>query len=233
MISVIIPVYNSQDTLNRCLDSILDTDYEDYEIILVNDGSTDNSAKCIEEYVMANSRIRLINQKNSGPSVARNVGIESALGDIITFIDSDDYVENNYLKSIDEKFKESGADVVFFGFSRVNEDGEILSIHHLPDMIGTYYDILVSLSSCDMFGYTWIKAIKRALISEHRFDERISLYEDEVFTCGVLSKPCKISFMNELLYNYVRGSESLSTKVHQTYYENCDLVYIHWKQLLK
>lgn len=233
MISVIIPVYNAQDSLKRCLDSIINTSFEDYEIILVNDGSTDNSVKLIEEYREYNSKIKLINQKNSGPSTARNVGIECAQGDVITFVDSDDYVGNNYLESIDKAFKESGADIVFFGFARVNSAGEVLSSHYLTEITGSYYDVLIDLSGRDMFGYTCIKAMKRALISEHRFDEKINLYEDEVFTCNLLDTPCKVSFLNELLYNYVRGSESLSTKVHQTYYENCELVYKQWKKLLR
>ena len=100
LISVIIPVYNAEQTIRRCLDSMLDSEYEEYEILLIDDGSTDNSVSILLEYARKNNRIKVYQQINSGPSVARNKGITLSSGEIIAFVDSDDYVESDYLSLI-------------------------------------------------------------------------------------------------------------------------------------
>lgn len=93
-ISVIIPVYNAEKTIRRCLESIMSSEYEEYEVVVVDDGSTDNSASILFEYANRDRRVKIINQPNSGPSIARNKGLELAEGEIIAFVDSDDYVRN-------------------------------------------------------------------------------------------------------------------------------------------
>ena len=100
-ISVIIPVYNAEKTIRRCLESIMSSEYEEYEVIVVDDGSTDNSASILFEYANRDRRVKIINQPNSGPSIARNKGLELAEGEIIAFVDSDDYVRNDYLDQLE------------------------------------------------------------------------------------------------------------------------------------
>ena len=104
-ISVIIPVYNAEKTIRRCLESIMSSEYEEYEVIVVDDGSTDNSASILFEYVNRDRRVKIINQPNSGPSIARNKGLELAEGEIIAFVDSDDYVRNDYLDQLEKVFR--------------------------------------------------------------------------------------------------------------------------------
>ena len=89
-ISVIIPVYNAEKTIRRCLESIMSSEYEEYEVVVVDDGSTDNSASILFEYANRDRRVKIINQPNSGPAIARNKGLELAEGEIIAFVDSDD-----------------------------------------------------------------------------------------------------------------------------------------------
>lgn len=185
--SVIIPAYNAEKTISRCLQSITASSYEAIEVIVVNDGSTDSTAEMVEEFIKSDKRVMLFSQSNAGPSTARNNGMEYVSGDVITFVDSDDYVEPDYFDELSSAFSESNADVVFFEFNRVNEIGSIISRHHLPqEFLSTkYYDNLMHLSQADMFGYTWIKAFKCTVLERKRFDTNMCLFEDEVFTCMV------------------------------------------------
>ena len=118
-ISVIIPVYNVEQYLSKCLESIINQTLQDIEIICINDGSTDNSLQILEEYAQKDSRMIVINQENQGVGVARNKGLEIARGDYIWFVDSDDYVERNGLDYVYEKSKENNADIVCFGVNNI------------------------------------------------------------------------------------------------------------------
>lgn len=231
-ISVIIPVYNAEKTLRRCLDSIMSSEYEDYEVIVINDGSTDNSASILGEYASQDQRIRIINQTNAGPSVARNKGLSMAAGEIIAFIDSDDYVRGDYLDQLAKAFDEQGADVVFFEFHRVEPDGSEESVHHLPKFKTEYYQNLIHLSEADMFGYTWIKAFRKEIAQKINFDADINLFEDELFTCKLMEKPVNLYFLNEAIYYYVRAEGTLTQRTHEDYSQLCDRVFLAWRKLL-
>ena len=231
-ISVIIPVYNAEKTIRRCLESIMSSKYEEYEVIVVDDGSTDNSASILLEYANRDRRIKIINQTNSGPSIARNKGLELAEGEIIAFVDSDDYVRNDYLDQLEKVFREQRADVVFFEFHSVTPDGTELSTHHLPEIQTEYYQNLFALSEADMFGYTWIKAFCREVSRDVYFDAEVNLFEDELFTCRLLEEPVKLYFLNEAIYYYVRADGTLTQRMHDNYCQLCDKVFLAWKKLL-
>lgn len=231
-ISIIIPVYNAEKTIRRCLESILTSKYEDYEVILIDDGSTDNSAAIISDYVSKDRRLKMITQLNAGPSSARNKGLELAKGDIIAFVDSDDYVRSDYLEQLSRAFEEKKADVVFFEFHRVTSDGVELSAHELPDIQPEYYKNLIALSEAEMFGYTWIKALRKEISRKVRFDEDMNLFEDEIFTCELLEEPVKLFYLKEAIYFYVRADGSLAQRTHENYCQLCDRVYRSWKKLL-
>ncbi|MGN1157485.1 MAG: glycosyltransferase family 2 protein, partial [Agathobacter sp.] len=225
-ISVIIPVYNAEKTIRRCLESIMSSKYEDYEVIVVDDGSTDNSAAILFEYANRDHRVKIINQPNSGPSIARNKGLELAEGEIIAFVDSDDYVRNDYLEQLEKAFREHRADVVFFEYHRVMHDGTELSTHYLPEIQTEYYQSLIALSEVDMFGYTWVKAFRRELSREVCFDAEVNLFEDELFTCRLLEKPVKLYFLNDAIYYYVRTNGTLAQRTHEDYCKLCDRVFL-------
>ena len=114
--SIIIPAYNAENSIQKSIDSILNQTYNNYEIIVVNDGSTDNTINLIEK----NSKIKIINQKNLGVSSARNTGIENAKGDFIAFIDADDYIEKNYLEEFNNIIEKYNPDLIICGINESN-----------------------------------------------------------------------------------------------------------------
>ena len=111
LVSIIVPVYKVEKYLNKCVDSILDQSYQNIEVILVDDGSPDNSGKLCDEYV-TNQRVKVIHQKNMGLSGARNTGIENSTGDYLMFIDSDDYIDKDMVKYLVKKSFETNTDIV-------------------------------------------------------------------------------------------------------------------------
>lgn len=116
--SIIIPVYNGEKFLNRCILSVLNQNYDNYEVIFVNDGSTDNSAKLCDDWSQKDSRIKVVHQKNAGLPRAREVGVINANGEYIMFIDVDDWIANGTLQDVYETARKTHADVIFDGFVR-------------------------------------------------------------------------------------------------------------------
>lgn len=233
MISVIVPMYNAESTVKKCLGSLIESSAGiEHEIIAVDDGSVDATAEIVENIVSDVPSLRLYRQSNRGVSVARNFGVEQAHGEIIAFVDSDDYVKKQYFSMIESVFRNTDADVVFFAFERVNEKGELISVHSLPTPTGDFCKDIISLSTNDTFGYTWVKAFRKDIIGEVRFNEDISIFEDEMFTCDVMLKHPKLAFVNEPVYCYVRGANSLSLRTHQYYSKACNSVFVKWRELV-
>lgn len=232
--SVIVPAYNTQKTIYRCLDSLLSDALSTIEVIVVNDGSTDGTAQILAEYAARDDRIRILTQENSGVSSARNVVMRAATGNIISFVDSDDFVSPRYFSALEAAFRQSDADVVFFQFARVNNAGSVISQHALPEESADYWECLKALSSADIFGYTWVKAWRRSVLKGVFYNKRITLFEDEVFTVSALKKPVKLFYLREQLYNYVcTDLSTLSRNVQPNYQHFCDLAYCAWKNLLR
>lgn len=231
--SMIVPVYDAEKTLHKCLDSLLAQTYTDFEVHMVENGSGDSSRSICREYAKNDSRFILhTSDVNCGPSGARNEGLDHAQGTYVAFLDSDDYVEPDYLEMLHRSFE--GADVVFFGYHQVSTDGRPLG-DHIPTVKkdSNYYETLLQLSRQDMFGYTWIKAFRREIIGEHRFSRELSLLEDEVFACEVLAKPCRIAVVPKAILNYVTGNAgSLIGRTHPDYCRKADAAYTAWKLLL-
>ena len=127
LVTVVVPVYNVEKYLDRCVNSIVNQTYRNLEIILVDDGSPDNCPAMCDEWAKKDSRIRVIHKQNEGQGVARNVGIENATGDYIYFMDSDDYIDLTTIEKACDLAKQHNADVVCFGLLCVNSSGEIVS----------------------------------------------------------------------------------------------------------
>lgn len=131
LVSVIVPVYNAEHFIEKCIHSILNQSYKNIELILVNDGSTDNSVKICDSFAKIDNRIKLIHQANSGPSVARNNGIYNAKGKYIQFIDADDYIEENMIETLVNEM-EKGLDIVICGYKRIfKEENKITSTKNI------------------------------------------------------------------------------------------------------
>ena len=124
LISVIVPIYNVEKYINRCIDSIIEQTYTNLEIILVDDGSTDNSGSICDEYAKKDNRIKVIHKENGGVSSARNVGLDTAIGQYITFVDSDDYIEKKYCEILLKTLKKQKADCVACGYNRIYKNKE-------------------------------------------------------------------------------------------------------------
>jgi len=214
-ISVIIPIYNSEKYLAKCIESILSQTFKNFELILINDGSKDNSLDICNKYKNRDKRISIINSVNKGVSNARNLGIEKSKGEWIIFCDSDDWVENTWLESY-VKYFNSGVDIIFQGYILENESGEIISIiKHNTNNLNSTISKIIYLEQSDMIGYSWIKIFKRELIISYniRFDVSISHSEDLIFTLDYLSKStCNIAIAPMTNYHYVRHSGSLISK---------------------
>lgn len=232
--SIIIPVYNAEQTISRCLNSIIRQTLVNFEVLIIDDGSVDNSNEICSHYVKNDERFKLLNQKNSGPSIARNRGLDSAKGNYIVFVDSDDFVEPNFLECIKEAFLSSKTEVLFMGYNCYSSQGELIK-QCIPNINSRdYFETIVMLSDNDMLGYTWIKSFTRKVIGNIRFPEKVNLFEDEIFTCQVLKKCTKINAVTKPLYNYILENENaLTSKVYQNYCELQDKVYAEWKKLFE
>ncbi|HFI0079179.1 SP_1767 family glycosyltransferase [Streptococcus suis] len=218
VVSVIVPVYNVKTYLARCLDSLLKQRYNNLELILVNDGSTDGSSFILEEYAQKDSRIRVIHQENAGVSAARNRGIEEATGTYITFIDSDDFVDENYIQHLYDAAIETGSDIAATNFSSFNEERQSFLFYHTKE---SYFQKVYSVQEWidlegDMknnmhlaFTFSPLKLFKRELFGDIRYPVG-RLREDDATIYKVYLKANQIHFINEGLYFYSQRPEGLS-----------------------
>lgn len=232
LFSIIVPVYNAEHTLPKCINSLLEQSIKDYEVILIDDGSNDSSSVLCNKYSRLYPFIKVIHQKNRGPSAARNAGIRLSAGDYICFVDSDDTVSTYYLDRIYSEIQKSGADIIFFGYRLYGFDSQ-LQQEQSYEFKGSGLPLLLELSEKNMFGYTWCKCIKRDLVKNTFFPEKINLFEDELFTIDAVSKAREITYIKEPIYNYYIGENTLSEKTHQDYCGLSDQVYCEWVRLLK
>ena len=200
-ISIIIPVYNSENTLRRCIDSVLNQTFTDFECLLIDDGSKDRSGEICDEYAQMDSRVRVFHKENGGVSSARNVGLDNARGEWITFCDSDDTVTGEWLQNAASIC--SGKELVVQGFYPSNPEGFNTSGKFekldLPVVQGLSY-----LYNCSAFGYVWNKMFLGRIISEHaiRFCSDLTFKEDEVFSLQYCVYISRIQFSDKQGYYY-------------------------------
>ena len=223
-VSIIIPVYNVEMYLPRCLDSILNQIYTEWEAILIDDCSPDKSGEICDEYAKKDARFKVIHcEKNGGASVARNRGLEVATGDYITFIDSDDYVTEKYLRTLVKDLENNDADISQCGFYHV-VNGEI---EENVKLIGaTVYPVDVYTGE-EAFGHCygdgdpsifnfllWNKLFKKELLDGIRFKEGLRC-EDAIFISETLLKAKKISRSDKRRYYYCRHDDSVMGKMEK------------------
>ena len=211
VISVIIPVYNAEEYLHRCLDSVISQTFHDIEIICINDGSTDNSLTILQEYADKDSRISIINQKNCGVSCARNRGLDNARGTFISFVDCDDAVEKNIYETILEEYSD-GMDAICFSAYEIDEYNS-KKINTNSTYFNVKYSGFVTLHDKDILNISvtvWNKLFLRKNIEKIslRFPESIC-YEDNAFTINYLSIYRNVFFIKKHLYYYFRHENSI------------------------
>lgn len=216
-LSIIVPVYNAAPYLHRCIDSIISQTFTDFELLLIDDGSSDDSGKICEEYASCWNNIRVFHQINSGPGVARNRGIENSRGEWITFVDADDSVTSEYLRVIVEKGM--NADLTFFSSDECFEEGSIISrvlqegtFKTVLEREEAIYKLKQNEESFEYFGYTWNKVFCSSIIKENhiRFVEGLSLCEDEIFTAEYCRYISSINTIPNRIYSYRRSLSGLT-----------------------
>lgn len=213
LISIIIPVYNVEKYLDKCLKSVINQVYENVEIILVDDGSTDASGKIADDYRGKDDRIIVFHIRNKGLSAARNMALDLAHGDYIMFVDSDDWVEPDFCRiALDTAIKQN-ADIVCFGYQQVNSNGEKLcqKATNNPRMIKSEEGIRELIIKNDViYNLAWNKIYDKNVLKSVRFPESQRSYEDQGFTYLAFHNAAKIYVDNHILYDYLQRDDSLS-----------------------
>ena len=219
-VSIIVPVYNADKFLSKCIDSILNQLFTDWELLLIDDGSTDGSWNIIEEYASKDERIKPYKKRNGGPGSARNFGLNKANGNWILFVDADDYIDKNYIVSLLPY--ENDVDLVVCGFKNVNREGKytISRLFNKPTPVNKNFVYYFK----DIYGYTnmymWCgpicKLFSRDIIKTNSiaFPTDTSFGEDSIFVATYLRYIRKIQFVESFFYNVVSNSNSITANIN-------------------
>ena len=213
-ISVIIIAYNIEEYIERCLKSVLMQSLSEIEIIIINDGSTDNTLKIINELVINDSRVKIINKKNSGIIEARKSGIEIASGEYILFVDGDDWLELNACDRLYEIATENNLDLIIYNAFWVYKDKKD-SYSIIKNKESIKLDPLKNLFLGKIIPAMWGKLIKREFLNKFNIDypNKISYGEDLATVSSLLINKPKIDILNECLYNYYQRENSITNMV--------------------
>lgn len=231
-ISVIVPVYNVEKYLRRCIDSIISQSYKNLQIILVDDGSTDNSGNICDDFATRDSRIVVIHKENGGLGFARNSGLDVATGKYVTFIDGDDSIESNHINNLYRNLQESGSDTCIGGHTRICKEkhmpkknvcsGKTYTGNEIKDeilvrMVGAKPDgsDYIEMSACMvLFSLSLIKENSIRFHSEREF-----ISEDLIFDFDYYPKAQRVTVCNDVGYNYYDNAGSLTTKYNPKRFE--------------
>ena len=221
-ISVIVPVYNAKKYLDSCIESILGQTYKNIQLILIDDGSTDGSSELCDDFARKDSRVTVFHQKNTGVSSARNVGIEHAEGEYITFVDADDELKKDALERAVCFIKSQNADVVIYGWDIIEketaEKNRLVESEIIYDNCeDVLYKILNNYSSCGG-GYPWNKLWKISSIAKEkkdfpRFKENLFFFEDLEWTVRMVLRTKRIATYPDALYQYYIHDNSVTRSV--------------------
>lgn len=222
LVSIIIPVYNVEKYINRCIDSVLQQSYKNIEVILVDDCSPDNCGKICDEYAEKDNRIKVIHKKNEGVSVARNVGIEIAIGEFIVFVDSDDYIVQDSIELLLLAQQKGDYDLVI-GSYKCSEQNTYIPLGLDCD----FTDREISENIVDIIEKTavftpWGKLYKVSHIKKNKISFRpgITFGEDVIFVMEYIKKVNSISCITKIVYNYNTSNEkNASCKYHDKFHE--------------
>ena len=222
-ISVIVPVYNAEAFLHRCIDSILSQTYTDFELLLIDDGSKDKSGEICDEYAQKDTRVRVFHKENGGVSSARNLGLDNAKGEWITFVDSDDWLPS---KSLDSLVKEKDIDFVISGFANKNR------IPIVPSCCGIHknkalQDFIVANYQNPFLAAPWAKLFRREMILSKglSFDLNLKVCEDAIFVSNYLLYINNVFVLDDICYVYEepdnfgeKYSSILAQDINSTFY---------------
>ena len=221
ILSIVVPIYKVEKYLHKCVDSLLQQDLspEEYEIILVDDGSPDRCGEICEEYAARYANVKVVHRENGGLSAARNSGMEAAKGKYVQFVDSDDYLEPNVLKTLVGKMDEDGLDILRFNYKNVNERYEVFEPNKVSKPFVDYRDEicdgLTFLTERLGFGcYAWQFVIRRELLENCHFKEGV-YFEDTEWAPRLLLKASRVTSTELMVYNYLMRQGSITQSVEE------------------
>ncbi|OZG64364.1 glycosyltransferase family 2 protein [Bifidobacterium eulemuris] len=224
-ISVIMPVFNAAYHLQKSIESILNQDYTNWELLLIDDGSTDTSAQICESYARADSRIIFFHKKNNGVSSARNLGLTKAQGDYISFVDPDDYISPSFLSSLYKAVESKKNCIGICNYNIVHTDGEkkryeLPPAYILRDEVISPTEALSEILKSDgeFCGHAWDKLFPRQIISQISFDEGIDCFEDLLFCVEAILNSSAICLTNRANYFYVQHDSSILNRKYSRKY---------------
>ena len=209
MVSVIIPIYNTQKYLKRCMDSVIEQTYQNIEIILIDDGSSDNSLEICKKYQENDKRVYIISGKNCGVSHARNLGIDKAKGKYLYFVDSDDYLEKEAIEKMLIEYKMRNNQLVIAGYKEI-ENNLVKEKNWGKQEITNERAKELVLHENGVGGYLWNKLFVASLIKKNdiKFQEDISVWEDVLFVMQYLNQCDNVIIINDCIYAYCRREGS-------------------------
>lgn len=233
LVSIIVPVYNAEEYIGTCIESIQKQSYKNIEILLINDGSKDGSAEICDRYQREDDRIKVFHRENHGVSATRNYGIEHASGDFIQFVDADDSLEPDTVAENLRIVKETGAELVFFSFRyHIVDEGRIQDNAFSESFVGNakefFEKFFITLIDKELINPPWNKFIDCRLLKDGsvRFHENYSICEDMAFTAEILNKSNRIAFNPRMHYNYnLKSTGSLVFRFHENYFEALSYYY--------
>jgi len=207
LVSIVIPIYNVERFLNECLQSVLAQTYTSFELLLINDGSTDSSGMICNTYLEKDNRIKVFHKENGGVSSARNLGILEANGEWLLFVDGDDELHPNALENYLKLNSLKEADIIFSNYivkSKLQE--EKVSLNPNEKLEGE--NLINNIIAGKIHGALWNKLINKKLLLQTKFSDNIIFMEDKLFLIELLLKEPKIEFLNEVTYRYFIRDES-------------------------
>ena len=210
MISVIVPVYNVEKYIRACLDSIINQTYQDLEILLIDDGSTDSSGAICDEYAGKDERIKVVHKENGGLSSARNMGLDIAQGEYVGFVDSDDIIAPEMYEKLLQTMQMRQTDVCMCGCKITNEEGTVLMEDGFPNKFYVIDDILEEVV-LPLKTAAWNKLYVRTSIGINRFPQGKIHGEDLIFLLSFLTPQTTFSAIEEACYHYIKHSNTITT----------------------
>lgn len=221
LVSVIIPVYNVEKYLDRCVESVVNQTYKNIEIILVNDGSPDACPKKCDEWGSRDKRIVVVHKQNGGLSSARNAGIDICKGKYICFVDSDDFVKDTYVEKMLKKAVETDADIVMTNIATIDDSGDVRVVQEMSLDKFAYerHPKYFIQDNPQVKAYVVRNLYKADLVKENKFDEGVKLMEDMCFSIKILTKTKNIQYINDWYYYYYINNNSISRLINNTFVE--------------
>ncbi|MBQ9591130.1 MAG: glycosyltransferase family 2 protein [Butyrivibrio sp.] len=230
IVSIVLPVYNVEKYLNRCMESVVNQSYPYLEIIMVDDGSTDSSGKMCDDWAKKDKRVKVIHKKNAGLGLARNTGIENAMGEYICFFDSDDYIEHETIEHLYNAAQKTSAEIVTFGFKTVDRNEHVTKetiplppkeIYEGDEIINVFLPEMISFNPCTGKAYNlWMSAwasmfsMKLIIDNDWSFVSERKMISEDVYSLLILyANVRKVCVVSEALYNYCENDTNSLTRV--------------------